>query len=340
MSECLVTFNALTGLLDELKKREIYPSKDFLESLDHKDFELNNLSYIPLKEFSDLLSYSSDVCEEEFLSWSLGSQFKLSFLGELGRAIESAQSLRQSLQILCEYSRLFKTWSYLALDIEDDVAILKYKVLDNEYWARDLDAEFTLSFLLSIIESYVQSKIYINSISFETAPSPIGHYLTNLYRAEISFNCLSNEITFPSSYLDYQKIGSQSVIHNNLVLKHLSSDLDCFYQKNSFSEIVRYEIFKLIDEQKINQKNIGEVLNMSQRSLRRNLFLEGATFKDQVEYCRSTQAKNALNHTSLPFSEIAFRLGYSDQSSFSRACMRWFKMSPAAVRLGRQKVTL
>lgn len=333
MSECYITFSALTGLLVELKKREIHPSKDFIESIEQKKFALNNLEYIPLREFTNLLSYGCRVSDEDFLSWNLGAEFKFSFIGELGSVLQEANSLGESLKNCCRYFRLFKTWSYLDLDIQNDIVVLKYKVLDSEYWSRDLDEEFTLSLLLSLIEYYVQNKIYINSINFETAPRPIGNYLTHHYRSEVSFNSISNQIVFPASYLDSKKEPSQSVIYNNLIIKHLSSDLENFLNQNSFSEIVRYEIFKLIDYQTIDQKTISDVLNMSQRSLRRNLFLEGATFKEQVEFCRSTQAKNSLNHTSLPFSEIAFRLGYSDQSAFSRACMRWFQMSPAAIRL-------
>lgn len=332
MSECYITHSVLTGLLDELKKIGIHPPKDLLERLEQKRFVLNNLEYIPIKEFINLLSYGCNASDDDFLSWNLGAEFKFSYMGELGTVLQGSNSLGETLKIFCQCFRLFKTWSYLDLDIQKDIVILKYKVLDREYWARDLDEEFTLSFLLSLIEYYVQNKIYINSINFESAPRPIGNYLTHRYRSEVTFNNISNQIVFPASYLDSRKEPSQSAIYNNLIIKHLSSDLEIFLNQNSFSEVVRYEIFKLIDYKTIDQKTISEVLNMSQRSLRRNLFLEGATFKEQVEFCRSTQAKNSLNHTSLPFSEIAFRLGYSDQSAFSRACMRWFQMSPAAIR--------
>lgn len=330
MSHCLITLDAFTGLVKMLKKNGINPSEAVVEASTVEIQNYNNGDFIALKIFSNLLDHASLSNKDRSLAWRYGSEFDLSIFGDL---LLKGKSLGESLTNCSQFFRLIKNWAYVDLEIQENIAIIKYKVLDREYWPRHSDAEFTLSLFLSLIEFYVSKKIYIKSISFETAETPIGSYIASKYRCEVLFNQSSNQIIFPSSYLDHELRTPPEENHSLYIKKYLATDIDNIIKKSTFSELVRYEIFKNMESLNIDQQAIACALNMSRRSLRRNLFFEGSTFKEQVEYCRSTLAKSALNYSTLPFAEIAFRLGYSDQSAFSRACIRWFNMTPAVARV-------
>lgn len=76
---------------------------------------------------------------------------------------------------------------------------------------------------------------------------------------------------------------------------------------------------------------IGEIacsLGLSQRTLQRRIREQGANFAGIVDSVRKSRAKELLAEDALPMSEIAYRLGYSEQASFSRAARRWFGVSP------------
>ncbi|WP_295477491.1 helix-turn-helix domain-containing protein [uncultured Sutterella sp.] len=47
--------------------------------------------------------------------------------------------------------------------------------------------------------------------------------------------------------------------------------------------------------------------------------------------CRRTP-QHVLAHTERSITEIAYTIGFSDPSNFSRTCARWFGCSPAAYR--------
>jgi AraC-like DNA-binding protein len=69
---------------------------------------------------------------------------------------------------------------------------------------------------------------------------------------------------------------------------------------------------------------------MSERTLRRRLAEEGTSLRALVDEVRATLAAEFLRSGSLTVAEIAHRLGYVEQSSFSQAFKRWHGVSPRA----------
>jgi AraC-like DNA-binding protein len=79
-------------------------------------------------------------------------------------------------------------------------------------------------------------------------------------------------------------------------------------------------------------------LGMSSRALQRELDKANTTFRDLVEETRKSLARHFLYDTSLPLTEIAFMLGFSELSAFSRAARGWFGVSPRELRkVGSEK---
>jgi AraC-like DNA-binding protein len=76
----------------------------------------------------------------------------------------------------------------------------------------------------------------------------------------------------------------------------------------------------------------ADTLGMSSRALQRELEKANTTFRDLVEETRKSLARHFLYDTSLPLTEIAFILGFSELSAFSRAARSWFGVSPRELR--------
>ena len=71
---------------------------------------------------------------------------------------------------------------------------------------------------------------------------------------------------------------------------------------------------------------------MSQRTLSRNLAEEGASFAEILDELRAALAKRYLRDETLPVTEIAWLLGYSEVSSLTHAFQRWTGMTPRRFR--------
>ncbi len=76
----------------------------------------------------------------------------------------------------------------------------------------------------------------------------------------------------------------------------------------------------------------AEIAGLHLRALQRRLESEGVTYKQLVAEARYEAAACLLKEPDATVSEIAFDLGYTDVSHFSRAFHRWTGASPSAYR--------
>ena len=77
---------------------------------------------------------------------------------------------------------------------------------------------------------------------------------------------------------------------------------------------------------------IAAAMCMTRRSLQRALAREGVQFKELLDKTRRQLAHVYLRHTAHSLKKIAYLLGFREASSFHRACMRWFGMTPIQYR--------
>lgn len=77
---------------------------------------------------------------------------------------------------------------------------------------------------------------------------------------------------------------------------------------------------------------VARKLGTSRRSLQRRLADEELTYAQVLDDVRSTLARAYLAQRELSIAEVAYLLGFSEQSSFTRAFRRWTQMSPAEFR--------
>jgi AraC-like DNA-binding protein len=72
----------------------------------------------------------------------------------------------------------------------------------------------------------------------------------------------------------------------------------------------------------------AEIAGMSTRTLQRQLSKAGMPYEQLVDQLRCRLALRYLEEHDASLGEIAFNLGYSEQSAFSRAFTRWTGISP------------
>ena len=81
------------------------------------------------------------------------------------------------------------------------------------------------------------------------------------------------------------------------------------------------------------RSQIASDLGLSDRTFQRRLGDDGTSFTDLVDETRRELAQHYLSDPQTSLSEIVYLLGYSDQSTFFRACTRWFGQPPGEYRV-------
>lgn len=100
----------------------------------------------------------------------------------------------------------------------------------------------------------------------------------------------------------------------------------------SVAEHTRAILLECLPSGEAELKAAARRMGMSGRTLQRRLGEEGVTFRQLVRSTRERLALHYLKNTSIPYTEIAFLLGFDEASSFFRAFRTWTGRTPETTR--------
>jgi AraC-like DNA-binding protein len=98
------------------------------------------------------------------------------------------------------------------------------------------------------------------------------------------------------------------------------------------SHRVREVIIRRLPDGEPRRDQVAKALCMSERTLQRRLEEEASSFLGLLNDTRRELAEQYLGRLQLSLAQAAYLLGFSDQSSFFRACKRWFGLPPGQYR--------
>jgi AraC-like DNA-binding protein len=94
----------------------------------------------------------------------------------------------------------------------------------------------------------------------------------------------------------------------------------------------RQVIVRRLPDGEPRRDEVASELAMSERTLQRRLEEESTSYVQLLDGTRRELAEQYLGRLHLTLAQAAYLLGFSDQSSFFRACKRWFDLSPGQYR--------
>jgi AraC-like DNA-binding protein len=83
---------------------------------------------------------------------------------------------------------------------------------------------------------------------------------------------------------------------------------------------------------------VARLFSMHRRTMSRHLRKDGLAFRKVAGEIRFEIACELLENTSLPLSEVATVLRYSEMSAFTRAFRRWSRQTPSAWRASHHRI--
>ncbi|ARU86690.1 AraC family transcriptional regulator [Pseudomonas sp. M30-35] len=151
-----------------------------------------------------------------------------------------------------------------------------------------------------------------------------------VFRAPLVFSAAENLLRFAKPEFEQQlEDGNPELAeHNEVVLKRNLEQL----QGPHWVRKVRARLQAQLPEGEPSAERIAQALHMSLRSLQRHLADEGTSYEAVLAETRHALALQHIREANCSISEIAYLLGFSDVSSFSRAFKRWTGQAPSQYR--------
>lgn len=152
-----------------------------------------------------------------------------------------------------------------------------------------------------------------------------------------AFQSKYNQITLPQVRQVFKK-EKLKVVYSLAQNRHLNKSSEAFVSAgvvSNFAAKVREHIMKSPGQSSIERS--AEILNMSSRYLRQQLSEEGTSFRKISNEIRLSYADLYLRDTPMPLNDIANKLGFGDQASFTRAYRSWTGNTPGEIRRNAKK---
>jgi AraC-like DNA-binding protein len=99
-----------------------------------------------------------------------------------------------------------------------------------------------------------------------------------------------------------------------------------------FMTVVCNQIKLILGDTTPGQTEIARILGLTKSRFRRELKKHGLAFQDLLRAARQDLALHYMNDPDMPLTDVAYSLGYSELSAFSRAFRNWTGMSPQKYR--------
>ncbi|MTI43043.1 AraC-like DNA-binding protein [Roseibium hamelinense] len=171
-----------------------------------------------------------------------------------------------------------------------------------------------------------------------TGPPKNPSRFLDRYRNAITFRAERNRIFVPQSLLDKPLPKNENNLYS-IIEKAALEELEKTSGKHSRTAEIAQTISENLKTGSFSLANVAESLQVSQRDVQRALEKEGTSFRKLSEDVRKSAAAHFLTTTTLPLKEVAFLVGFSEPSTFSRAVKGWFGVSPRAFRQEKSDAT-
>ncbi len=286
-------------------------------------------SRYPREKVDMLWAKTSDAIDDPCFGLSIANHWHPSNYGTLGYAMLSSPTLRSMFQRIDRYAAVLSTDGFFHVrEHNNEMEIILTHAATKEYIAAQEDG--ALAMILSHCRlNYQQNLTPVHVKITHPAPACSGRYF-QYFKSPVKFDSRVASITFSVETMDEILPGRDehlAELTDQAIVNYLAS-----IKEESIVEQVEKILLRYLPGGNVTDTLIASELFVSSRTLQRKLQAEKTTFKSILDRVRLDIAKEHIKDNNTSMIEIAFLLGFSESSAFSRAFKRWSGISPSAYR--------
>ena len=254
-----------------------------------------------------------------------------SHLGALGYAWLASGTLREALNRLERYVHVLSNIVDLKIEaVQGRLNISVSHAPMSFYIPARADQFFAI--IMSMCRVNLNPELNPVAVQFiHDAPPCAGDYFA-YFKAPVTFGAERNCLGLPIDQVDIPLKGYNPEIlrmHDEIIVRHIAQ-----LNKEDIVQRVKCAILDMLPSGQVSDEKVARKVNMSVRTLQRNLKNEGTTFGTLLDAVRRELAEDYVRDPNMSLTEIAFILGFSEQSAFARAFKRWAGVAPGKYRQG------
>ena len=290
---------------------------------------INPEARISAAQMERLSGAAMQELDDEGLGW-FGRRLPWGSYGMLARASISAPNLGVAMRRWCRHHGLIADDITLGLSVSGHTARLTISE------QRDLQTlrEFCL---VSVLRNFhglacwlIDSRIVLSSAEFAFAPPSHQAVYQVLFSAPGRFNAAQTAMEFDARYLALPLRRDEAALQH--MLKRALPLTVLQYRRD---RLLVQQVRQALASQPASchsADDLAALLNMSARTLHRQLKDQGASLQALKDQVRQARALELLLRTARPIKQVAAGAGFQNEKSFIRAFRGWVGQSPAEFR--------
>jgi len=283
-------------------------------------------------DYERLLEVGAQLAHDPHFGLHVGERVKLGTYNVYGLILLSCRDFGQALQQTLRFESLAHDLGRSTLHVDGGLAEYSWQP-NNPRASRHL-VESVFAGIRVFGNWLAGAPLPPAPIHFtHAAPDDLMEY-QRIFGADVLFDCERNYASFDAALLQWP-VPNADVGMYPLLQQHAEQLLKEKQRAESDGGIValvRASISRNLAQDRVRLPQIAQELNVTQRTLQRKLQEAGLSFQQLLDQTRHELALDYLKQGQLGIAEIAFMLGFQEQSSFNHAFKEWTGLNPGAYR--------
>ncbi len=295
---------------------------------------------IPLEQYKTIMRVAKEMTGEPALALKFGESALFFERSILGLIIRVSNTMGEAFAQMNRYGPLVNDLNYTGAEgrfvvVRDRAGIwLEDRRTDpNEF------PEITESAIARLVSDYAhcfpERPPFVKAIRMtHPEPSYRSDY-DRVLKAPLEFDSDRNALLIDESWL-YAEVPTANRYVFGIFSAHAADLLMSLEESRTIRGKVECLLIPMLHSGDVGMDDIASALGLSRPTLYRKLKEEGVSYEKVLDELRCRMAIEYLNARKASINEIAYLVGFSDPTAFSRAFRRWTGKSPSEVRAAPQ----
>jgi len=287
---------------------------------------------IPYQKIDRIRANAANLSGDEAFGLKVAANYGPTQLGALGYAWLASLTLRRAFQRLERFIRVVNDKAEVLIEDRENCIVIAFKldIPSENITVRDDGA---LALVTKMSRAICGRNFRLQAVNFKHAEPKDLKPCYEFFGCPLNFDQPANELLIPLDIADKELVGANpelALLNDKVMTRYLA-------RMNQHDVVARVQA-ALIDQLpngSVTDDSVADSLYMSVRTLHRKLVDVDSNFKTILVEIRRSLADQYIMDNSLTLTEISLLLGFSEQSSFSRAFRKWTGRTPSEARQQR-----
>jgi AraC-like DNA-binding protein len=251
----------------------------------------------------------------------------------LGYVVQTSPTLGDGIARALRYQRLVQTLNPAELLHASATARLVVHIRARHVERLRHATEFALAFTVSFAARVTGQALTLRRVRFaHTKPSDLAQH-RRIFGDDLRFDAPQTELEMDPAMLSRPVLSADPQLCA-VIEQHAEALLERLPSSGSVTDRARAALVEGLRSGRTEIASVAEGLRMSARTLQRRLMADGTSHAELLDGVRRELALRYVADRTLSLSEVAFLVGFADQTTFHRAFVRWTGRTPGAFRRG------